>query len=160
MASKKKYSSSKKTATAPLTLQEKVSRYMRGNKARDTKPELLLRKQLWQAGLRGYRVHWPKAPGKPDICYPGRKLAIFVHGCFWHRCPYCQPSLPKSNVAFWQNKFERNIARDATYRTMYREAGWTCICIWECQLYADTSGCLTLIRELHQGVPASWEVAA
>jgi DNA mismatch endonuclease (patch repair protein) len=63
-------------------------------------------------------------------------------------------------VLFWQNKFERNMARDAANKTMYREAGWTYITIWECQLYSHTSGCLTLIKELHQGVPASWEVAA
>ncbi|WP_187264523.1 very short patch repair endonuclease [Pontibacter beigongshangensis] len=161
MAAKKKHKTYQKhTATVPLTAQEKVSRYMRGNKSGNTRPELLLRQRLWQAGLRGYRVHWPKAPGKPDICYPGRKLAVFVHGCFWHRCPYCLPALPKTNVPFWQNKFERNMARDAAYKIMYREAGWTCLTIWECQLYADTEGCLTLIRELHQGVPASWEIAA
>ncbi|MFT2009122.1 very short patch repair endonuclease [Pontibacter sp. 13R65] len=161
MASKKKHRNYKKrTLPAPLTAQEKVSRYMRGNKSKNTKPELLFRKLLWKAGLRGYRVHWPKAPGKPDICYPSRKLAIFIHGCFWHRCPNCQPVLPKTNQLFWQNKFERNTARDVTFNTMYRDAGWTKITIWECQLYRDLSGCLTLVKALHQGVPASYDVAA
>lgn len=144
----------------PLTAQEKVSLYMRGNKSRDTQPELLLRRALWQNGLRGYRVHWRKAPGKPDICYPARRLAIFVHGCFWHRCPYCQPAFPKSNLMFWGEKFTETQRRDERYKTMYREAGWQRVVVWECQLHSDLPACLSLIKALHRGVPASWEVAA
>lgn len=150
----------RKYKKSPLTAQEKVSRYMRGNKAKDTQPELLLRKALWRVGLRGYRVHWAKAPGKPDICYPSRRLAIFVHGCFWHRCPYCQPSLPKSNTAFWQQKFAANLARDAKYKRMYREAGWQRLVVWECQLKPGLESIVALIRELHSGVPDGWELAA
>jgi DNA mismatch endonuclease, patch repair protein len=144
----------------PLTAREKISRYMRGNKSRDTKPELLLRRLLWHNGLRGYRVHWRKAPGKPDICYPSRRLAIFVHGCFWHRCPYCEPAFPKSNLRFWEEKFTNNLARDERYKVLYREAGWQRVVIWECQLRRDPNSCLVLIRQLHRGIPASWQVAA
>ncbi|MFD3002265.1 very short patch repair endonuclease [Pontibacter toksunensis] len=153
---KRKY----KVPQPPLTAQEKVSRYMRGNKSKNTKPELMLRKALWHGGLRGYRVHWPKAPGKPDICYPSRRLAIFIHGCFWHRCPYCQLSLPKTNVTFWQDKFEKNITRDNRYQQLYREAGWQRIVIWECQLQQNLTSSVILIQELHRGVPSSWEIAA
>ncbi|MDX5421169.1 MAG: very short patch repair endonuclease [Hymenobacteraceae bacterium] len=160
MAQQRRKKSRYKQPQPPLTVQEKISRYMRGNKSRDTKPELKLRSALWKAGLRGYRVHWPKAPGKPDICYPGRRLAIFVHGCFWHRCPHCQPSLPKTNIAFWQHKFAQNVARDQKYRHLYREAGWQRLVIWECQLQQEHDGILGLIRVLHRGVPASWELAA
>ncbi|OKL38887.1 very short patch repair endonuclease [Pontibacter flavimaris] len=156
MPKKRKY----KRPQPPLTAQEKVSRCMRGNKAKDTQPELKLRRALWQAGLRGYRVHWPKAPGKPDICDPARRLAVFVHGCFWHRCPYCQPALPKTNAAFWQHKLEANVKRDAKYRRMYREAGWQRLVVWECQLKQGQQSIVSLIRELHSGVPESWEVAA
>ena len=60
---------------------------MQANKSKNTKPELLVRHALRDAGLPGYRLHWKKAPGKPDVCYPGRKVAVFVHGCYWHRCP-------------------------------------------------------------------------
>jgi DNA mismatch endonuclease, patch repair protein len=148
------------TAASPLTLQEKISRYMRGNKSRDTKPELKLRKALWQAGLRGYRIHWEKAPGKPDICYPSRKIAIFVHGCFWHRCPTCQPAFPKTNTSFWANKFEKNLIRDAKYKQQYREAGWQRLVIWECQLKENLAGNLAVIKELHRGVPDSIKLAA
>ena len=82
---------------------------MRGNVRAGTKPELALRRLLRQAGYSGYRLHWKKAPGTPDVAYPGRKLAIFVNGCFWHRCPLCIPPLPKSHAEFWETKFARNL---------------------------------------------------
>ena len=110
---------------------------MQGNKRADTKPELLVRQRLRAAGLSGYRLQWKKAPGRPDIAYPGRKVAIFVNGCYWHRCPYCQPPVPKRNTAFWQAKFERNKARDSQALAELEEQGWTAITIWECQLKKD-----------------------
>ncbi len=72
---------------------------MKGNKRANTKPELLVRQRLRAAGLTGYRLEW-KVPGKPDIAFPGRKIAIFVNGCFWHRCPKCNPSQPKRTLSF------------------------------------------------------------
>ncbi|WP_066832891.1 very short patch repair endonuclease [Rufibacter ruber] len=156
MAKKKAY----KPTAPPLTAQEKVSRYMRSNKSKDTQPELLLRRTLWQAGLRGYRVHWKHLPGKPDVCYPGRRLAIFLHGCFWHRCPHCALSLPKSNTAFWREKFTRNVARDQQHRAKLKAAGWQVLVIWECQLQQDLEGCLLTIKGLHAGVPESYWLEA
>ena len=88
-----------------------IKKSMKGNKRANTKPELLVRQRLRAAGLTGYRLEW-KVPGKPDIAFPGRKIAIFVNGCFWHRCPKCNPSQPKRNVEFWEAKFRRNIERD------------------------------------------------
>jgi len=85
---------------------------MKGNKAKNTKPELLLRKALCSTGIRGYSLNWKKVPGKPDIAFPGKKIAIFVNGCFWHRCPICDLPLPKTNIEFWKNKFIRNVERD------------------------------------------------
>ena len=79
--------------------------------------------RLRDAGLGGYRLNWKKAPGRPDIAYPGRKLAIFVHGCYWHHCPRCYPNLPKSNPEFWARKFELNRERDARKRRVL-EIGW------------------------------------
>ncbi|WP_192822960.1 very short patch repair endonuclease [Rufibacter sp. LB8] len=154
---KKKYA----LAPAPLTAQERVSRYMRGNKSKHTQPELLLRRALWQNGLRGYRLHWKQLPGKPDVCYPGRKLAIFLHGCFWHRCPHCLPALPKSNTAFWQEKFTRNQQRDLKNRAQLKAAGWQVLVIWGCQLEQDLAGCLFTIKALHEGgVPDSYWLEA
>src|SRR5438874_11085582 len=88
-----------------------VSRTMQANRAKDTTPERILRKKLWDCGFRGYRLHSKDVPGRPDIAFRRQKVAIFVHGCFWHRCPYCDLGLPKSNRAFWIRKFRRNRAR-------------------------------------------------
>ncbi len=110
---------------------------MQGNKRQDTKPELLVRQRLRAAGLTGYRLQWKKAPGRPDIAFPGRKIAIFVNGCFWHRCPRCNPSVPRRNTEFWQAKFRRNVERDARAIRELEEMGWTAITVWECELKRD-----------------------
>jgi DNA mismatch endonuclease (patch repair protein) len=107
---------------------------MQANKSKNTKPELLVRARLREAGCTGYRLHWKKAPGKPDICFPGRRVAIFVNGCFWHRCPHCALPLPKTNVEFWKAKFERNRARDSRDNALLVQDGWTVIVVWECML--------------------------
>lgn len=111
-----------------------VRKSMQGNKRRDTSPELKVRAMLRELGYPGYRLDWKKAPGHPDIAFPGRKVAIFVHGCFWHRCPVCQPSAPKSNTDYWEAKFERNRARDVRTHAQLEEMGWKSIVIWEHQL--------------------------
>jgi len=107
---------------------------MQGNKRRDTKPELKLRKMLREAGFPGYRLQWKKVPGRPDIAYPGRKIAIFVNGCFWHRCPKCNLSTPKSNQEFWEAKFRRNVERDHRKIDELEALGWKVFVIWECEL--------------------------
>lgn len=107
---------------------------MQGNKRRDTKPEFVVRRMLREFGWTGYRLDWKKCKGHPDIAYPGRKIAIFVNGCFWHRCPHCGLSMPKSNVEFWEAKFARNRARDARDSALLVSGGWTVITIWECRL--------------------------
>lgn len=111
-----------------------VTRSMQGNRGKNTEPEMKLRRLLREAGYPGYRLHWKKAPGRPDIAYPGRKVAIFVNGCFWHRCPHCQPAAPKSHSEFWQRKFELNHERDERKRRELEEAGWTVVTVWECEL--------------------------
>lgn len=113
---------------------EATRKSMRSNRGKDTRPELIVRRALREAGLPGYRLHWKKAPGRPDIAYPGRRVAIFVNGCFWHRCPHCEPSTPASNVEFWTEKFKRNVARDERDHGSLEEMGWTVIVVWECEL--------------------------
>lgn len=81
-------------------------------KARNTTPELALRKALRAIGQTGYRLHYAKAPGRPDVAFVGAKVAVFVHGCFWHGCPHCALRKPKSNTAFWSQKLDANKARD------------------------------------------------
>jgi DNA mismatch endonuclease (patch repair protein) len=107
---------------------------MQGNKSTNTRPELLVRSLLREAGFPGYRLHWKKAPGKPDIAYPGRKIAIFVHGCFWHRCPLCRPPMPRSHPEYWAEKFRRNVERDRRKVAALQAAGWRVIVVWECEL--------------------------
>ena len=106
---------------------------MQSNKSKGTKPELAVRRALWHAGLRGYRLHW-KVPGHPDIAWPGKKVAVFIHGCFWHRCPTCNLPTPKSNVEYWVTKFDRNADRDARNEAALVEQGWTVHVVWECEL--------------------------
>ena len=117
-----------------------VRKTMQGNRSRDTKPELAVRKMLRSAGFPGYRIHWriDDSEGRyicrPDICYPGRKIAIFVHGCFWHRCPNCKPSMPKTNIEYWKPKFERNVERDRSKQEKLVNLGWDVKTVWECEL--------------------------
>ena len=107
---------------------------MQANKSKNTKPELLVRARLREAGYTGYRLHLEEGARKPDICFPGRRVAIFVNGCFWHRCPHCALPLPKTNVEFWKAKFERNRARDSRDNALLVQDGWTVIVVWECML--------------------------
>lgn len=102
-------------------------------KNKNTKPELIIRKLLWKEGLR-YRLHLNDVPGKPDIVFKKQKLAIFIHGCFWHRhgCKYSY--YPKSNQEFWKKKFEVNIARDAKIQRKLIDEGWHVIVLWECEI--------------------------
>ena len=110
-----------------------VHKSMQGNKRANTKPELLVRERLRKAGLTGYRLQW-KVPGHPDIAWPGKRVAVEVRGCFWHRCPHCKPSTPKKNTEYWEAKFARNVERDAENVRKLEEIGWRVHVIWECQL--------------------------
>ena len=110
-----------------------VHKSMQGNKRANTKPELLVRERLRKAGLAGYRLQW-KVPGHPDIAWPGKRVAVEVRGCFWHRCPHCKPSTPKKNTEYWEAKFARNTERDAENVRKLEEMGWRVHVIWECQL--------------------------
>ena len=93
-----------------------------------------MRAAMSEAGIRGYRLNYAKAPGKPDIAFVGRKVAVFIHGCFWHGCLHCQPRRPKRNKRFWEDKLDRNAARDKRNVRALRSAGWRVITVWECRL--------------------------
>ncbi|MEM1338694.1 MAG: very short patch repair endonuclease [Bacteroidota bacterium] len=132
---------------APIPQKESISKLMSANKDRGTKPEISLRRALWKNGIRGYRLNLKNLPGKPDLSFPSRKLAVFVNGCFWHRCPYCKLSLPKSNTDFWENKFKKNVARDKRKINDLKMIGWDTIAIWECEIKSDMNTCLEKIRK-------------
>ena len=107
---------------------------MSANKAKNSEPELKLRTALWHSGFKGYRLHYKKIPGRRDIVFVSKKTAIFVNGCFWHRCPHCNYALPKTNTSFWKNKFDKNIQRDKTKIDTLSSMGWKILIIWECEL--------------------------
>jgi len=116
-----------------LTPAERSTRMSR-IKSRDTVPEIALRKALHRLGLR-FRLDNRALPGKPDIILPRYKVAIFVHGCFWHRHQGCKvATTPKSNTGFWTKKFERNVARDARVIAELKALGWCVLIAWECEL--------------------------
>ena len=114
-------------------LNEHTVKSMKGNRRKDTKPEMALRMALREAGYPGYRLQW-KVPGRPDVCYPGRRVAIYVNGCFWHRCPRCDLPLPKHNRGFWEDKFSKNVERDRRNMEAMESMGWTTVVVWECEL--------------------------
>jgi len=121
---------------SPIPSNEHVSKVMSSNKAKNTSPEVMLRRSLRMNGAGGYRLQWD-VPGRPDITYPGKMVAIFVHGCFWHRCPHCNLPLPKSNIDFWKNKFENNKKRDERKKGLLEENGWIVITVWECTIQSN-----------------------
>lgn len=114
---------------------------MSRNRATDSGPELILRRALWASNLRGYRLHAKGIPGRPDIVYSRARVAIFVHGCFWHGCPaHSRP--PKSNADFWAAKMARNRARDVRKADALEAAGWKVLAFWEHDLEQDVMSCV------------------
>ncbi len=121
--------------SAPLTAPSPArSATMRAVKGKNTTPELTVRRTLHALGYR-YRLHAVDLPGKPDLVFPARKTAVFVHGCFWHGhdCPR-GARLPKTNVDYWFAKIARNRERDVQNQHALAHAGWTALVIWECAL--------------------------
>jgi DNA mismatch endonuclease (patch repair protein) len=107
----------------------------------NTKPEIILRKLLWLCGLRGYRVR-SKLPGRPDVVFSRKKVAVFVDGCFWHSCPHCPDGRsPKSNTSYWTEKRRLNRERDTRRTRELQEAGWNVLRLWEHEVNRDPIGC-------------------
>ena len=113
---------------------EKRSAVMRSVKGRGTQPELAVRKLIWSLGGR-YRLNRADLPGKPDIVLAGRRLTVFVHGCFWHGHDCARGArVPKTNRAYWTAKVSRNRARDGVATKALEVAGWRVEVVWECEL--------------------------
>ncbi len=127
---------------------EKRSSVMRRVKSKDTSPELKVRRLLTWMGV-GYRLHRKDLPGKPDVVMAGRKLAIFVHGCFWHGHDCARGArVPKANRDYWESKVGRNRARDVEHRTALEARGWRVLTLWECELKDEDALEATLGREV------------
>lgn len=120
------------TMDAPSASSALARRRMQDQPRRDTTPELALRRELWRRGLRGYRLDW-RVPGlrrRTDLAWPGRRLAVFVDGCYWHQCPD-HGRLPTANRTWWREKLARNVRRDRDTDERLRAAGWTVVRVWE-----------------------------
>lgn len=131
---------------SPLPFNEATSKVMSANKGKNTNPEIQIRKALWKNNIKGYRLNHNKVPGKPDIVFVSKKLAIFVHGCYWHRCPTCNLSIPKSNSMFWKDKFEKNKERDNRKTEELIRLGWNVLVVWECEIKMDLKTQIDKIR--------------
>jgi DNA mismatch endonuclease (patch repair protein) len=124
----------RETRLDPLTPEQRSARMARVRN-RDTKPEWRVRRFLHASGLR-YRLHQRVLTARPDLVFPARMVAVFVHGCIWHRhpdpaCPLTRT--PRTRTDFWEAKFAQNVARDARQRAALEAAGWRVLVIWECE---------------------------
>ena len=112
---------------------ERRSKLMKAVKSKDTGPEKRVRSVLHRLGYR-FRLHRKDLPGSPDIVFPGRRQAIFVHGCFWHAHGCKIGQAPKSKLDYWGPKLDANRARDARKLGELQAAGWAVLVLWQCEL--------------------------
>lgn len=137
-------------AISPLLNRSQVMSHIRG---KNTKPEILVRKELHARGFR-FRLHNKKLPGSPDVVLPKYGVVIMVNGCFWHGHKGCRyATKPKSNVEFWEAKIARNRHRDEVTEAHLHALGWHVITIWECELQGAasvTSRLDALAEEIHK----------
>jgi DNA mismatch endonuclease (patch repair protein) len=115
--------------------QKRRSDNMRQIRAKNTEPELLIRRLVTQLGYR-YRLHVKSLPGSPDLVFRRLKRVIFVHGCFWHQHQDCREGrMPGTRTEYWEPKLLRNIERDRLHRDALVKSGWRVLIIWECELH-------------------------
>ena len=130
---------------------ERRSWLMSRVKGKNTTPEMRVRKAAHALGFR-FRLHRKDLPGTPDIVFPKKRVALFVHGCFWHRHPGCKKaSLPKSRQEYWHSKFSANVERDERMRIELEARGWNVATIWECETKTDAE----LRQRLHDILSSS-----
>lgn len=132
----------------------KRSSVMRAVKSRDTGPELKVRRAAHALGLR-FRLKRDDLPGKPDLVFPARRVALFVHGCFWHGhdCPR-GARVPQANRAYWLAKIGRNVARDKASLAALRKLGWKHAVVWECEAADPARLARLLARRVGKGPKA------
>jgi DNA mismatch endonuclease (patch repair protein) len=133
---------SRPVGPAPKPSSQAVSRSMKANRSSGTKPELVLAKLLRKKLARH------NLPGSPDFVYPRAKLAVFVHGDFWHRCPVCDLPLPRTHREFWRRKFARNVERDRLNQKELEGMGWRVLVVWEHEVMDDAKASARRIRDL------------
>jgi len=110
-------------------------------KGTNTRPEIEVRRKVFAAGFR-YRLHAKELPGRPDLLFPRYRIAVFVHGCFWHGHDCRRAKRPTTNTDFWNAKLDRNLVRDRQKMEELRVAGWEPVIVWQCCLQSDTQALL------------------
>lgn len=128
-----------------LPVDETRSKNMAAIRSQNTGIEIQLRKALWAAGIRGYRLHY-QLPGKPDIVFLRSRFVIFVDGCFWHQCPKCF-RMPKTRLDYWIPKIARNVARDAFINEILQREGWKVLRFWEHEIHHDLATCIQRVAD-------------
>ena len=116
-------------------------------RGKNTGPELALRRALWAAGIRGYRLHH-KSAGNADIAFISKRIAVFVDGCFWHGCPI-HGSMPRTNSEFWSSKIKKNKARDQLVDRKLESSGWRVMRFWEHQV---TDNVAWVVRKIEKAL--------
>ena len=137
--------------TTDVFAPEQRSAVMRRVKGRDTAPEMAVRRLLRGVGI-GYRLGGYGLPGRPDVVMKGRRIALFVHGCFWHGHDCARGARqPKANADYWRVKIARNRDRDVGNEVLLRAAGWAVIIVWECDMRAPGFGAALIARVRETG---------
>jgi DNA mismatch endonuclease (patch repair protein) len=118
-----------------MVVRESTSRSMRSNRSVGTSVEVVFRKALWAAGIRGYRKNVRVLPGSPDLAFSKKRVAVFIHGCYWHRCARCQKDAAfKTNEGFWRAKLAANVLRDAASEQRLIDIDYRVVIVWECEV--------------------------
>lgn len=115
-------------------------------KGANTRPEMEVRRKAFAAGFR-FRLHAKFLPGRPDLIFPRYRVAVFIHGCFWHGHNCNRGKRPTTNVEFWNTKLDRNLTRDEEKLRELTAAGWETIIVWQCRLKTDTEALLKLLAD-------------
>ena len=118
-------------------------------KSKNTAIEMILRRKLYSLGYR-YRIHSADIPGKPDIVFSGKKIAVFCDSAFWHGQKYLAGEKFKTNNEFWERKIARNIERDAKVNNLLTQNGWRVLRFWDHEIKKDLDGCIKQIKSVHE----------
>jgi len=139
-----------KLGPIPPASSASVRKVMLANRGRDTGPEIALRRGLRKAGIGGYRIYHKIGRKRLDLSYVSSKVAILVHGCFWHSCPTCNLPVPKSHTAYWKRKFMINRRRDEETLRQLRKEGWIVLRFWEHELSSSVPRCVAKVARVLQ----------